>query len=241
MICASHVAVFLITSSDLQGHLLQTFETAVSCSIIQHLSIAVADAVLPLSRQKKCMTFPDEIAENILNKSTFSNTKSACYKVLVAFQQLTKVNSKCWTLDKNKVQVSYMMLCTHVLAHHRHYASSSVNKSLCFADFCDYTNCLTFVLFLWQFQVSRNLRKVVTLQMMTVAQSAVIRHRINLFIWHMSSCSHFAATEPPSCGYFYASYSAQWFSDFRGASVADARSVAKFLVSSVKCTLRCTV
>jgi len=41
------------------------------------------------------ITFPDEIANNISNKCTFINTKSACYKVSVAFQQLTKVNSKC--------------------------------------------------------------------------------------------------------------------------------------------------
>jgi len=45
--------------------------------------------------RKKSLTFPDKTAGNISNKCTFVNTKSACYEVLVAFQQLTKVNSKC--------------------------------------------------------------------------------------------------------------------------------------------------
>ena len=44
---------------------------------------------LPLSRQKKSPTFPDEIAENISNKCTFINTKSACYELWGTFQQLT--------------------------------------------------------------------------------------------------------------------------------------------------------
>ena len=39
-------------------------------------------------------TFPDEIADNISNKCTPINTKSACYELCGAFQQLTKVNSK---------------------------------------------------------------------------------------------------------------------------------------------------
>ena len=54
---------------------------------------------LPLTRQKKIsdfsLTFPVKIADNMSNKCTFINTKSACYNVSVMFQQLTKVNSKC--------------------------------------------------------------------------------------------------------------------------------------------------
>jgi len=49
---------------------------------------------LPLSRQKKSRTFPDEITDKISNKCTVINTKPACYEVSVAFQQLTNVNSK---------------------------------------------------------------------------------------------------------------------------------------------------
>ena len=48
------------------------------------------------------MTFPDKIADNISNKCKFINTKSACYKVSVVFQQLTKVNSKRCTSDMQK-------------------------------------------------------------------------------------------------------------------------------------------
>jgi len=43
---------------------------------------------------EKFRTFPDETADNIANKCTFINTKSACYKVWVAFQLVTEVNSK---------------------------------------------------------------------------------------------------------------------------------------------------
>jgi len=43
---------------------------------------------------EKSPTFPDEIADNMSNKRTFINIKSACYEVWVAFQLLTKVNSK---------------------------------------------------------------------------------------------------------------------------------------------------
>jgi len=57
---------------------------------------------LPLSIQKKiphCSpTFPDEFADNVSNKCTFINTKSACYEVSVAFQQLTN-NSTRWTSE----------------------------------------------------------------------------------------------------------------------------------------------
>jgi len=43
--------------------------------------------------RNKSLTFPDGIGDNISNKCTFINTrtKSACYKVLVVFQQLTIV------------------------------------------------------------------------------------------------------------------------------------------------------
>jgi len=45
---------------------------------------------LPLPDRTKSLTFPDEIAD----KCTFIDIKSACYEVSVAFQQVTKVNSK---------------------------------------------------------------------------------------------------------------------------------------------------
>jgi len=51
-------------------------------------------AGLPLSTQKKSLTFPAKVADNTSNKCTFINTKSACYEVSVAFQKLTNVNSK---------------------------------------------------------------------------------------------------------------------------------------------------
>jgi len=54
---------------------------------------------LPLSRQKKSPTYPDEIADNISNKCTFINTKLACYKVWATFQLLTEANSKRCTSD----------------------------------------------------------------------------------------------------------------------------------------------
>ena len=48
--------------------------------------------------RKKSLTFPYEIADNISNKCTFINMKYACYNNdWVAFQQMTTVNSKCWT------------------------------------------------------------------------------------------------------------------------------------------------
>jgi len=55
--------------------------------------------VTTLQTETKSLTFPDEISDNISNKctlinSTFINTKSACYEVSVAFQQVTTVNSK---------------------------------------------------------------------------------------------------------------------------------------------------
>ena len=58
--------------------------------------------VTTLQREKNpdfSLTFPDKIADNISNKCTFINTKSACYELCGAFQQLTKVNSKRWTSD----------------------------------------------------------------------------------------------------------------------------------------------
>jgi len=51
---------------------------------------------------RKIPDFSSKIADDRLNKCTFINIKSACSEVLVAFQQLTEVNSKCWTKDTKK-------------------------------------------------------------------------------------------------------------------------------------------
>jgi len=65
---------------------------------------------LPLSGQKKSPTFPDEIADNMWNKRTFIDKKSASCEVLVVFQQLMKVNSTRRTSDMQKrikVRIKY--------------------------------------------------------------------------------------------------------------------------------------
>ena len=54
------------------------------------------------------LTFPDEITDNILNNCTFFNTKSACYKLWGAFQQLTNnVLSTCPCISQALCQLKY--------------------------------------------------------------------------------------------------------------------------------------
>jgi len=77
------------------GHC-KTYRDAGSTGAVAHQIWLVIGRVTTLQTEKKSLTFPDEIADNISNKCTFINTKYGCYNNdWVAFQQLTIVNSKC--------------------------------------------------------------------------------------------------------------------------------------------------
>lgn len=122
----------------------------------------IAPSGLPPSRQKKIPDFPDEIADNISNKCSFINrrTKSACYEVSVASQQLTKINSKCWTSGMQK-QLWHQSFVTNILPRCHNQISLTTQIHWLFPDFVPFP--WPFCKIPRHFQVYVNSRKVVTL------------------------------------------------------------------------------